>query len=186
MNETTAKELGIQPIVANQAEYAGGLVVETKFGVIDSLRLNDVTVDSVPVHMANMDHFLPLYDNAEIGGIIGTGLFQQFHVTMDYLNGHLILKPRGVQHEIKSVMAKMPFVKADSHFLLCKALVNGKEMNLFLDSWLAKEESILLPKNLMEYAGIPIPSLSTDDSVGGLGGNNYDVGPFTVNTFSDE
>jgi len=52
--------------------------------------------------------------------------------------------------------------------MMCKAEINGKEMNMFFDSGLEGDSSLLLPKGSMDYAGIPLPELVTpgEDSVG--------------------
>lgn len=182
LNESAAQAMGIDPVATEVGEYAGDVTVETKYGIVDSMRLDNVTLESVPVHIADTSAFSNLYD-FDVDGVIGTGVFRQFHVTMDYLSGALILKPRGLQTEIESVVAEMPFTIAGTHFLHCKAFVNDKEMNLFLDSGLATESSLLLPRGSMEYAGIPIPETHPEDGVGGLGGNGYEMGYFTVDTF---
>lgn len=185
LNESIAKAMGIQPIATDKSDYAGGIEVETKFGILDSMKLNGVTLESLPINIANIDHFSAMYD-FEISGVFGTGVFAQFHVTMDYINGELILKPRGEHTKLAAGVSEVPFVMAGSHFMLWKAIINGKEMYLFPDSGLAADASLLLPKGAMDYAGIPIPELhnsTEEDGVGGLGGSDFSSGYFTANTY---
>ena len=64
--------LGIAPTESGKS--AGDITVETKYGILDSIKLNGVTLESVPVNIANIDHLAQLYD-FELSGIIGTGVF---------------------------------------------------------------------------------------------------------------
>jgi hypothetical protein len=53
-------------------------------------------------------------------------------------------------------------------------------LNLFLDSGLADSSAILLPKQTLDYVGVPIPPTKINPKgVGGLGGN-FPVGSFKI------
>jgi hypothetical protein len=53
-------------------------------------------------------------------------------------------------------------------------------LNLFLDSGLADSSAVLLPKQTLDYVGVPIPpTITNPKGVGGLGGN-FPVGSFKI------
>lgn len=143
-------------------------------------------LENVPVNIANMDHLAYITgEQYKISSVIGTGVFKQFLVTMDYLNEELLLKPRGEHLPADAASYEVPFIMAETHYTFCKAKVNGKEINMWTDSGLADEESLLLSDGAMEYIGIDPPERAkeSEDRGGGLGGNDFPVGRFTADTF---
>ena len=187
LSKSVADEFGLETIATQTAPYAGGVTVETNYGVLDSMKLNGVTLENVPVNIADIDHLANTVDEEyEISGVIGTGVYKQFLVTMDYINGELILKPRGEHVQAESNAIDVPFIMAELHFMLCRTLVNGKEINMWPDSGLASEESLLLTDGAMEYTGIPLPDMSNasdEGGGGGLGGKDFETGTFTADTY---
>ena len=195
LDETMAASLGIKNISSIKGTYAGGIVVETGYGRLDSLSLNGVTLKSVPVMIAPIKQFSVVYnDEIEVNGIITTGVLKQFLATMDYPCSQLILRPRNKQGKtiLKQYLAKhntideIPFTLATSHFMMAKGSINGKDsLNFFMDSGLATEKtSMILLEQTMVFAGIPIPKAEKrPGDIGGLGGNDFEVGEFTVDVF---
>lgn len=189
LNESAASELGLKIVAARTGSYAGGIEVTTNYGIVDSLRLGEVCLGAIPVNIAKMDHLANITrKEIIISGIIGTGIFKQFLVTMDYPSGVLTLKPRGEHLEAQPGAYKSSFIMAETHFTLLKALVNGKKINIWTDSGLADTEgnALLLTDGATEYLGIPIPEMkegSGAEDIGGLGGADYSVGAFTAATF---
>lgn len=74
---------------------------------------------------------------------------------MDYLNGTVTLKPRGVHLGTQPGAYETSFIMAEMHYTLCKALVNGKKINVWTDSGLAAEEKLLLTDGAVKYIDIP-------------------------------
>ncbi|MCP1224301.1 aspartyl protease family protein [Sebaldella sp. S0638] len=196
IDEETAAALNIHTLSVNTGKYAGGIEVETKFGMADSLSLNGVRIENIPVVIASINQFSALYDNIEISGIISTGILKQFLATMDYPDSRLILRPKNAQGKslLQQYLAKqnkvyeIPFTLSAAHFMTAKGSINGKDsLNFFMDSGLADEKSgLILLEQTMAYTGIPMPKTtkgSSADGSGGLGGNDFEVGEFIVNKF---
>ena len=195
LDETMASYLGIKNISRIKGTYAGGVSVETGYGRLDSLEMNGVTLKYVPVMIAPIKQFSAVYnDEIEINGIITTGILKQFLATMDYPRSQLILRPRNKQGKtiLKQYLAQhnmideIPFSLAASHFMMTKGSINGKEsLNFFMDSGLASEKtSMILLEQTMTFVGIPKPKAEKKPGdIGGLGGNDFEVGEFTVDVF---
>ncbi|MCD7947379.1 MAG: aspartyl protease family protein [Oscillospiraceae bacterium] len=112
LDHAAAQALGVGAVATDVGEYAGGVSVETQYGILDSLQLGGVTLGSIPVNIADVGgQFSADYD-LEISGIIGTGVFSQFLTTMDYINGARILQPKGQHAQTESAVSEVPFLKA--------------------------------------------------------------------------
>ena len=192
LDDKLATSLGIETIAEDKGVYAGGVSAITDYGILESITLNGVKISSVPVNLMSMDSFSSVYDNEfKISGIIGIGIFKQLLATMDYPEGQLILSPRDGQsgnspnnREAQNKNAiELPFILASTHLMISKSEINGKEVNVFLDSGLAADEAILLPKDTMHYTNIPIPATENVTSVGGGGVGEIPTGHFNVDSF---
>lgn len=185
LNESVATALGLESVATQTAPYAGGIMVDTNYGIVDSLRLGSVTLENIPVNIANMDHLTGFAGDAfEISGVIGIGVFKQFLVTVDYLSSELMLKPRGEHLAVDPEAYEIPFILAECHFTLCKAVVNGKAINSWTDSGLDFDASLLLTDGAIEYLGISeIEAVDMGDDNGGLGGADFTIGSFTVDSY---
>ena len=193
IDEETAAALNISAISSAIGEYAGGIEVETKTGIADSLTLNGVCLENVPVIIASIKQFSALYDGIEINGIVSTGMLKQFLATMDYPNSQLILRPKNAQGKtlLKKYLSQykkiyeIPFAMSSAHYMTAQGSINGKEsLNFFMDSGLAAEKSgVILLEQTLTFTGIPIPEAKkgSPDDVGGLGGNDFEVGEFIIN-----
>lgn len=195
LDQTIASSLNIKSIASNKGTYAGGMSIETGYGRLDSLSLNDVTLKSIPVLIAPIKQLSAIYnDEIEINGIITTGILKQFLATMDYPNSQLILRPRNEQGKTflqqylsqRNKIDEVPFTLASSHFITAKGSINKKEsLNFFMDSGLATEKTaMILLEQTMNFVDIPLPRTEKNpDAVGGLGGNNFKTGEFTIDEF---
>lgn len=195
IDEKTAVELNIYKLSTNTGKYAGGIKVETTFGLADSLSFNNVKIKNIPVIIASLNQFSSLYDGVEINGIVSTKILKQFLATMDYTNSQLILRPRNKQGKALlseylfqyNTVNEMPFSLSASHFMTAKGDINGKKsLNFFMDSGLADEKSgLILLEQTMDFTNIPMPKTEKgpQDSVGGLGGNDFEIGEFTIDEF---
>ncbi len=188
LDSSVASSLGIKTIATFEGTFAGGATAEVGYGILDAITLNGVTINSLPVSLLpseTIEEFATLFNNElTISGIIGIGVFKQFLVTMDYPADQLILCPRGGQSVVHNGNAiDMPFTLASTHFMISECEINGKEMNVFLDSGLAIDVEILLPNNALHYTNIPIPATESTVGIGGAGITELQIGYFNVDTF---
>lgn len=175
LNEATAKELGIESVASQKFDLPGGKS-EMQFGILDSIKLGSITLESLPVQIDNIDRTSYLYDFPVIG-TIGKGVFKQFLTTIDYLDGKLILRSKKAQLPTSAGALEESFIEAGTHFTLCKSKINGKEVRLFVDSGLAADASLLLSSQAIEYVGVtPLEAKNGEDAGSG-------VGYFTVVTY---
>ena len=189
LSSSLASSLGIKTIAAVEGTFAGGATAEVGYGILDAITLNGVTIHSLPVSLLpseTMEGFAAVFNNElTISGIIGIGLFKQFLVTMDYPADQLVLCPRDGQSVVQNGNAiNIPFALASTHFMISKCEINGKEMNVFLDSGLATDAEILLPNNTLHYTNIPIPDTESTAGIGGAGATELQIGNFNVDTFT--
>ncbi len=192
LDETIASSLGIQSIARQIEPYAGGKTIEVGYGRADSLNIGDVLVQSVPVKIGPIQRFSAIFDKP-IGGILSTGVLHQFLSTIDYPEGRLILRQKNeksrnaLKKEFEQdTTTELPFVLGLTHFMICKGGINDKDaLNIFLDSGLAHSTAaLLLPKETLEYVGIPVPATETiPENKGGLAGGGFPVGSFTAEKF---
>lgn len=170
LDEAVAKSLGIMPIASGVGQYAGGKELEVHSGIVDSLKLGDVTMTSVPVALSPLDWEQVDDETSEVihfHGILGTNILQQFLTTMDYPNKQLILRSRTIDsHTLlkqdlmqdRSIV-EMPFTMAQTHLLIGRGSLNGKtDLNFLLDSGLSDPEEtsgFLIPDETLQYLGLP-------------------------------
>lgn len=198
LDEAIAEAAGIEAGVRMTGRFAGGKTADLVYGLADRIELGGLEIKSVPVSVSQIDW--EYEDEAgsgkiNIGGIIGTGIFKRFLTTLDYPGERLILRPQGQSGLARfreslpmgTKAVEMPFIMADTHFMLAKGVINGRKgLNMFLDSGLEDPEaSILLEKETLGYAGIDIPvkDIVTPEGQGGLGGGGFSVGVFKVDDF---
>ena len=189
LDESLASTLGIKPISKQIEPYAGGKTVEVSYAYADSLQINEITIKSIPVKLGSIQRFSEMFpNNLKISGILSTGVLQQFLSTIDYPDGRLILRPRNEESRgslktefSQNKTVELPFVLGMTHIMVVKGAINGKDsLNLFLDSGLADSSAVLLPKQTLDYVGVPIPpTITNPKGVGGLGGN-FPVGSFKI------
>ena len=98
LEKSIADRLGIKSVANSIGTYAGGKKAEVFYGKADQLKLNGVTLKSVPITIASFPEWI-FYDETKakdmpIDGILTTGILQQFLATIDYPNKQLVLRPR--------------------------------------------------------------------------------------------
>lgn len=129
------RSCGLETVATQTVPYAGGIPVTTNYGIVDSLRMGSVTIENIPVNIADMNHLAHIAgEEYEISGVIGIGIFKEFLVTMDYANSELILKARGEHLESDASAFETPFIMAECHFTFCKAEIDGKTINIWMAS----------------------------------------------------
>jgi hypothetical protein len=135
-----------------------------------------VTLYSVPVSVLPTKQFV--MGGRTPGGIVGTSVLKQFLSTLDYPRGELILRERSAgasarfdEEAAGRVLDEVPFYLQGTHFLLAGGNLNGfGDMIFHVDSGLAGEPSFGAPRQTLEYVGIPIPEVSTEEGLMGGGG----------------
>jgi hypothetical protein len=191
LDEMLAASLGIKPIARQVEPYAGGKTVEVGYARIDSLTIGEVTLNSIPIKLGSIQRFSEIFSNQfAISGILTTGILQQFLATIDYPEGQLILRARNeesrnnlINEFTQKKITSIPFVLSLTHLMICKGSINDRGgLNLFIDSGLADSEAALcLPKQTLDYLGIPPPVTKVDpNAIGGLAGGGFPVGRFTI------
>ena len=166
--------------------------MELGMGLAASLKIGDVTITNIPIMTTPTQRWSEIYEgDYSLGGIITTGMLKQFLSTIDYENEELILRPRteSGKQALKAALegqtvTELPFTMALTHMMMIQGKLNGQEhLTYFVDSGLASDDgaAFTAPLQTLNYAGIPIPETSVDeDSVGGLGGNDYETGLFDI------
>ncbi|MCL1897477.1 MAG: aspartyl protease family protein [Micrococcales bacterium] len=178
--------LGIQVYGQGRGVFAAGVSSDLVYGLLDSMTLGNVTVDTLPVVLlpsSTIEELAGVYKNRHsISGLIGVGLLRQFLATMDYPAKRLVLHPRSAAKATNVKADRLPFVLAGSHMIISQGVVNGKDMNVFFDSGLAASVALLLPSESVRHANIDILKTVQTEGVGGGGATKLDVGIFRVNT----
>jgi predicted aspartyl protease len=179
-----AAKLGIETITSQTGVGAGDTTVEADYGTLDELTLDNLKISNVPVTMIPTKQFSVLYNNeVEVNGIIGTGVFEQFFPEMDYPAGNLVLRPKN-KKSIPANAISVPFVLAGTHTMLCKGLVNGRELTVFMDSGLAAPGvGILLSNDTVQYTNITASEPETVENLGAGGVTDFQLSEFTVDSF---
>jgi hypothetical protein len=191
INEKLAASLDIFEIGnVGESVFAGDKKAKIKYGILDSITFNDVKIKSLPVilHPSKIMGALSTIhrkNKIKLDGIIGTGVFKEFFTTMDYPAGQLIFSPKGRQKIVtdgKSI--EVPFVLTSTHLMISKGEINGKKVNVFLDSGLAVDKpAMLLPMGTIAYTNTLITKKGFGIGPGGAGITFIRYGHFSVDTF---
>ena len=196
LDEKLTGSLGIEPVTQITSDvFAGGKESTIGFARIDSLKIGNVILHSVPIRTGQISRFTEMVSNDDfpISGVLSTGDLRQFLSTIDYPNRKLVLRPKTRQarsqldkeNESRNVN-EIPFWLAQTHLMIVNGAVNGHEnMNFFTDSGLAHNEAgLLFHKQTLEYLGIPLHVMEkTSENDGGPGGGGFGVGSFSVPSF---
>ena len=177
-------ELGVESITTLTGVGAGDMSATVNYGILDEIMLGNIKISNVPVTMMPTAPFSAVYNNeVEIHGVVGVGVFKQFFSIMDYPAGQLILYPRDKKVALENAK-EIPFALASSHLIIAKGEVNGREVNVFMDSGLAVTGvGILLSNDTVVYTNIAVSEPESVESVGAGGVTEFQVSEFTVGTF---
>jgi len=179
-----SKTLGIEAIATHTGVGAGDATATVNYGILDDITLGEVTISAVPVTIMSTKPFSIVYNNeVEIHGVIGVGIFKQFFPIVDYPAGQLILYPRDKKISLENAI-EIPYALASSHLIISKGEVNGREVNVFMDSGLAVPSvGILLSSDTVHYTGIAVSEAESVESIGAGGVTEFQISEFTVDTF---
>ena len=195
IDETRAKEWGIESISKDEGKFAGGNTADIAYGKAESMKLGDVNLQNIPVMLGPFEGFSEGFSDIAGGvhAIIGTNLLQQFIPIMDYPSGRLVLLPRDEagyrqlsdMQEKENTAGEIPFTLAYTHYMIAKGSINGyNDLNMFIDSGLAFEEAgIILGDDAMKILSIPVNDLKQADDGGGMGGNDFQEKTFSLASY---
>ena len=147
-----------------------------------------MTMHGVPVTLLPTKRFSAGFEPYRIGGILGTAVMRQFLGTLDYENEQLVLRERSpsnaaaLRQEMGDrLAAEIPFVLDQTHLMMARGDINGKEgLTFFMDSGLASENMLTAPIQTLRYLDIPVPETEMNTEGAGGGGGHYATGRFAV------
>ena len=170
LSSDVAEALGVVPVARAEGVFAAGARGEIGYGRVDTVRLGPLTVEAVPVAVMGLER-----------PVLGTGLLRQFHATLDYPHGRLVLRPRSSAPPGGGV--EVPFALAATHLLLARgALDDHKPLTLLVDSGLQDEggASVALPRATLDLLGIPPPPSTEEVGESGAGTLSVRFGRFPL------
>ena len=150
--------LGLTTLANREASYAytGGQTIEEPLGVAETVTMGDVTLTNVPVVGATWKALGQTSD-----GVFTTQLLKQFLSTMDYDNRRITLRAR-TPEALAQAMAtfgdtpplEAPFFMEATHLMFAKGVLNGHEINYFMDSGLAMSMPMIVVDETVELLGL--------------------------------
>ena len=182
-----AKELGVPQFGAVQGTFSGGQHTQVQLGRIESLTVGDWTVKNVPTAMLPLRQLSEGLGVKQINGIIGTTLFYNFLVTMDYPHGELVLRRKDAKslEEFKKSSGKrvtVPIWMASDHFMVGWGRVETLPPTLlFVDTGLVGA-GVKLAESVIKEAGIKLEENRAAEGAGG--GGTLKIVPYTVQQIS--
>jgi hypothetical protein len=164
-----AQALGIASAGCERS-FAGLVTAPVWYGVAD-LDLGAARLRNVPVHV-HADGTLPIDTvakafGADVGLLIGTGVFERFLTTIDAPGGRLVLSRRGDAAQLARWTGRahdVPFLLLGSHIMVARGRVGERPVNFFVDSGLAVfnheqgQAGLLLPRRTLEAWNLRAPS----------------------------
>jgi len=162
ISEKLAATLGLQPITSTVVFGIGGVgKVETKIYRMEELTAGDVKVKNTPVGTFN-DPLISQFAD----GILGTSIFSDFIVTVDYPSNQLLLsRKRSAPPSGAEVLPVWFF----SNLLLLPLDVNGKRGNFIIDTGAV---TTVLSHGMAAQLGVNenTPGAKIDLGIAGVGG----------------
>jgi predicted aspartyl protease len=162
VSERLAETLGLQPITTTVVFGIGGVgKVETKIYKMDELTAGDVKVKNTPVGSFN-DPLISQFAD----GILGTSIFSDFIVTVDYPSNQLLLSKKRTSAPAEAEVLPVWFF---SNLLLLPLDVNGKRGNFIIDTGAV---TTVLSHSMAAQLGVNenTPGAKIDLGIAGVGG----------------
>ena len=162
VSEKLAEKLGLKPITTTVVFGIGGVgKVETKIYRMDELTAGDVNVKNTPVGTFN-DPLISQFAD----GILGTSIFSDFFVTVDYPADQLLLSKRRTPTPAGAEVLPVWFF---SNLLLLPVDVNGKRGNFIIDTGAV---TTVLSHSMAAQLGVNenTPGAKVDLGIAGVGG----------------
>ena len=157
IDEGVARRIGIRTITTRQAKYAytGGKTVKEPLGVAESVEMGAVTLENVPVIVAQWKALGLTTD-----GVLTTQILKQFLTTVDYDRKEIIFRERSDTSRQEMLASfegdpvRLPFWMASTHLMFTRGSINGRTMNLFVDSGLAMSMPLVVTDEAVEDLGL--------------------------------
>ena len=162
ISEKLANDLGLQPITSTVVFGIGGAgKVDTKLYKIKEVSIGDVKVNNVPVGTFNDPLISQLAD-----GILGSAIFSDFIITVDYPAGQLRLNRK--RPSATAGTETLP-VWYFSNLLLVPLDVNGKRGNFIVDTGAV---TTVISHSMAAQLGVNenTPGAKIDMGITGVGG----------------
>jgi predicted aspartyl protease len=167
LDTALADELGAVRvgILAGEGGGTSGMI---GVGRVDTLRLGDLLVQDVPIHVLDTQLFAAAFDGLAVKGVVGTRFLMHFLSTIDYPNACLILRPKTAQADGRNAKI-IPFWMGQTHYMVASGTVNGSApMLFFVDTGLAGT-GFTAPEATLQDAGIAVDWSKAEKSVGAFG-----------------
>lgn len=162
ISEKLATSLGLQPITSTVVFGIGGAgKVDTKIYKVKELSAGDIKVSNVPVGTFDDPLISQIAD-----GILGTSIFSDFIITVDYPNGQMELARKRPAIAAGTETAPIWFF---SNLLLMPMDVNGKHGNFIVDTGAV---TTVISHSMAAQLGINenTPGAKVDLGIAGVGG----------------
>jgi hypothetical protein len=184
-----AKQVGAKIYGDETGRFAGGRRAAYQHGRVDSLKLADVTLSNLPVHIMDTRRFAGVFGGKRVDGIIGTILLRHFISTIDYPGGRLLLQQKTKENQarldreaLQSGTIVVPFWMAGDHFMVAwGTLDQSNPVLLFVDTGLAGG-GVTCAESLLKEAAIDLAEDQAGEGLGG--GGKVKVVPFLVKELS--
>jgi len=164
VSEKVAAETGLQQISSTVVFGIGGSgKVETKLYKVKEFAAGDVKVKNLPVGTFNDPLISQIAD-----GILGTSIFSDFIITVDYPSGELLLSKRPARNATPESGEVLP-VWFFSNLILLPLEVNGKKGNFIVDTGAVTS---VLSHSMAAQLGIDekTPGAKINMGIAGVGG----------------
>lgn len=185
LDRTFARKVGAETFGGQRSVFGGGRKATLEHASVESVQLGEASLANVPVSLLDLEGVGPQLGEERLDGILGTVPLYHFLSTIDYVNGELVLQPRG--SEARGVA--VPFWLAEDHFMVAWGTLNGgRPMLFFVDTGLAGA-GFTGPQSTLRHAGVVLEPEGAVNGVGGGGAFSavpFDVGELSLGEVSHE
>lgn len=130
-----AKAVQVSAVSHRKGTFAAGKASEVGLAKANVLNLGQATLTHVPVNILDTGRFSVVAGGRDVHGILGMGVLRQFHATIDYTKGEIILAPALPLGATK--VGSVPMWLAGDHIVLVEGSAKGKKGLFFVDTGLA-------------------------------------------------
>jgi hypothetical protein len=157
VDESVARRIGIKTVTTRRAKYAytGGKSVTETFGVAESVEMDAVKLENVPVIVAKWKAMGQKSD-----GVITTQILRQFLTTVDYDRKEIVFRERGeagwrkMRESLAAEPVRIPFWLASTHLMFTRGSINDHSVNLLVDSGLAASMPMIVANETVQDLGL--------------------------------
>ena len=172
LDRAFARTVGTEAYGTERSVFGGGRKATLEHAGVESVKLGEARLANVPVSLLDLEGIGPQLGEPRLDGILGTVALYHFLSTIDYVNGELVLQPRGTEARGVAV----PFWLAEDHFVVAWGTINGgRPMLFFVDTGLAGA-GFTGPKSTVREAGVVLQPAGAVDGLGA--GGAFSAVPF--------